>query len=71
MCWRDGEEPERRFSQLSLLTEAERRQIVEEWNATEAEYPQGELHELFEEQVERAPEAMAVVWEGEQIATAS
>ena len=47
---------------LQLLPEAERRQIVNEWNATEAEYPREKLvHELFEEQVEKTPEAVAVV----------
>jgi amino acid adenylation domain-containing protein len=55
-----GREPERRLCELSLLTEEERRQIVEEWNATEAEYPQRCLQELFEEQAGRAPEAIAV-----------
>jgi amino acid adenylation domain-containing protein len=56
-----GKEPERLLSELSLLTEGERRQIVEEWNATGAEYPQRCLHELFEEQSGRTPEAIAVV----------
>ena len=41
-------------------------QVLEEWNATEAEYPQEQcVHELFEEQVERTPEAVAVVFEDE------
>jgi len=63
-----GREPERRLCELSLLTEGERRQIVEEWNATEAEYPEGrQLQELFEEQAGRAPEAIAVVCEGQRV----
>ena len=38
--------------------------MLYEWNATEAEYPRDEcVHELFEEQVERTPEAVAVVFE--------
>ncbi|HET7234234.1 MAG TPA: amino acid adenylation domain-containing protein, partial [Longimicrobium sp.] len=53
---------------LPLLPENERRLVVEEWNATGAAYP-GELciHELFEEQVARTPEAVAVVFEGERL----
>ena len=51
------------MERLPLLAEAERRQVLEEWNATEAEYPQEQcVHELFEEQVERTPEAVAVVY---------
>ena len=46
---------------LPLLTEAERRLVVETWNATEAEYPSDRcVHELFEAQVERTPDAVAV-----------
>ena len=52
---------------LPLLGEAERRQVLEEWNATEAEYPKEKcIHELFEEQVEKTPEAVAVVFEDQQ-----
>ncbi len=55
-------DPGRRISQLSPLGEAERHQLVHEWNDTAAPYP-GErcLQELFEEQVTRDPEAVAVV----------
>ena len=39
-----------------------------EWNRTEVSYPKDRcLHELFEEQVERTPEAVAVVFEDEQL----
>ena len=59
---------ERPISELPLLSEAERRRLLEEWNATEAEYP-GEkcLHELFEEQAERTPDAVAVVLEEQSL----
>ncbi|HEU4561408.1 MAG TPA: non-ribosomal peptide synthase/polyketide synthase [Longimicrobium sp.] len=47
---------------MAMLSGSERRQVVEEWNATDAEYPRAAcVHELFEAQVERAPEAPAVV----------
>jgi amino acid adenylation domain-containing protein len=53
---------------LPLLPEAERRQVVEEWNATAEPYP-GDVcvHELFEAQAERAPDATAVVFDAEQL----
>ncbi len=52
---------DRPLSALELLGDAERRQVLEEWNRTEAEYP-AELcvHQLFEAQAERTPEAVAV-----------
>src|SRR5215212_10177343 len=46
------------------MPEVERRQVLYEWNATEAEYPREKLvQELFEEQVEKTPDAVAVVYE--------
>src|SRR5262249_2221139 len=53
---------------LDLLSEGERKQIVEEWNATEADYPKEDLiHELFEEQAERSPHAVALVYEEQSL----
>ena len=52
---------------LPLLEEAERRQILVEWNATDADYPKDRcVHELFEAQVRKNPEAIAVAC-GEEI----
>ncbi|HYO58358.1 non-ribosomal peptide synthetase, partial [Archangium sp.] len=54
-------QPEQPLAALSLLSEGERRQVLEEWNRTGAEYPrQACIHRLFEEQVERAAGALAV-----------
>jgi amino acid adenylation domain-containing protein len=53
---------------LSILPESERRQVVELFNETAVAYPQEKLlHGLFEEQVERTPQAMAVVYEGQRL----
>ncbi len=55
--------PAARLSELPLLGEAERRQVVVEWNNTTTEYPRDKcIHELFEAQVERTPNAPAVVF---------
>ncbi len=63
--------PERPVGRLDVLPEGERRRVVEEWNATEAEFPRGAcLHELFEAQVERTPDAVALVFEGEALSYA-
>ena len=57
-----------RLSQLELLGEAERALVLEEWNRTEAEYPADRcIHELFEAQAARTPDAVAVVFEGETL----
>ena len=56
--------PEQRISELPLLTQTERQQLLFEWNNTTTEYPHDKcIHQLFEEQVERSPNAIAVVFE--------
>ncbi len=60
--------PEQQLSDLPLLTQVERHQLLVEWNDTKTDYPKHKcVHELFEEQVERTPEAMAVVFEDERL----
>ena len=60
--------PGQQLSDLPLLTNAERQQLLVEWNRTEAPYPKDQcLHELFEAQVERTPDAVAVVFEDKQL----
>ncbi|NEO23277.1 MULTISPECIES: non-ribosomal peptide synthetase [unclassified Moorena] len=59
---------EQRISQLPLLSEAERHQLLVEWNNTATDYPQDKcIHQLFEEQVELTPDAVAVVFEDKQL----
>ena len=61
-------DPGTSIAQLPLLTDAEYLQIVFDWNRTERSYPKEEcLDELIEEQIERTPDAVAVVFEGEQL----
>ena len=60
--------PDLEIGRLSILTEAEKHQLLVEWNDTKVEYPQDKcIHELFEEQVARTPENIAVVFEGEEL----
>jgi len=57
-----------RLSQVSLLTERERHQLLVEWNDTAMEYPREQcLHQLFEAQVEQTPDAVAVVFEDDHL----
>jgi non-ribosomal peptide synthetase component F len=58
------EAPQRLALGLTILPESERREVVESFNATQAEYAQERLiHELFEEQAQRTPDGVAVVYE--------
>jgi amino acid adenylation domain-containing protein len=51
-------------SKISLLSAAERRRLLVEWNDTAKDYPSERcFQELFEEQVERTPDAVAIAWE--------
>ena len=60
--------PEQRLSDLPLLTETERCQLLVEWNETRVDCPQDEcIHHLFETQVEQTPDAAAVIFEKEQL----
>ena len=59
--------PEWRISALPILSKTERQQLLVEWNDTQTEYPRNLcIHELFEAQVERTPDAVAVVFAGER-----
>jgi amino acid adenylation domain-containing protein len=61
-------DPERRLSELPLLGEAERRQLLVAWNNTHRAYPRGaRLHQLFEAQAAASPQATAVVYAGEAL----
>jgi amino acid adenylation domain-containing protein/non-ribosomal peptide synthase protein (TIGR01720 family) len=63
-----AEEPERKTADLPLLSEAERHQLLVEWNDTMVD--DGctlALHELFEAQAAQTPERVAVVYEGESL----
>ena len=60
--------PEQKISQLPLLTAVEQQQLLVEWNNTQVDYPSDKcIHQLFEEQVERTPDGVAVVFEYQQL----
>jgi amino acid adenylation domain-containing protein len=50
------------ISDLCLLTEAEKKQLLWQWNQAHATYPQVCAHQLFEEQAACTPEAAAVMF---------
>ncbi|NJP21134.1 MAG: amino acid adenylation domain-containing protein [Hydrococcus sp. CRU_1_1] len=63
-----SENSEVSLKDLIFLTTAEQHQLLIEWNDTKTEYPQNKcVHQLFEEQVEKTPDAIAVVFEEQQL----
>lgn len=71
--WMDGfaalltsmaNDPTRRLGELRILSEQERQLVIERFNATRMHPREKLIHEIFEEQVERTPDALAVTYEG-------
>jgi len=61
-------DPREQVSVLPLLEEAVKHQMLVEWNDTAHRYPSEKcIHQLFSEQVSRTPDAVAVVFEEEQL----
>ncbi len=61
-------DPGANIARVPLLTAGEREQIVVDWNRTELSYPQDKcLDELIEDQAGRTPDAVAVIFEDEQL----
>ncbi|NEU81442.1 non-ribosomal peptide synthetase [Nostoc sp. UIC 10630] len=60
--------PNQSIGELPMLSQPERHQLLVEWNDTYTPYPHSKcIHELFEEQVEKTPDAIAVVYENESL----
>ncbi|MGC8451957.1 MAG: amino acid adenylation domain-containing protein [Cylindrospermopsis raciborskii] len=64
-------QPQQPIHQLSILTKSEQYQLLMEWNETRVEYPLHQqhksLHELFELQVDKTPNAIAVVFKNQSL----
>ncbi|HEY6349975.1 MAG TPA: amino acid adenylation domain-containing protein [Candidatus Angelobacter sp.] len=60
--------PAQRISEFPLLTRHERYEILTTWNATDAPYPQLLCaHQLFEAQVQRTPNEIAIIFEDQEL----
>ncbi|HTN72708.1 MAG TPA: amino acid adenylation domain-containing protein, partial [Methylomirabilota bacterium] len=61
-------DPDKKLFELPFLTELEREQQLLDWNDTKSEFPRDKtIHELFEEQVEKSPDAVAAVFQDRQL----
>src|SRR5262249_52405997 len=57
-----------RIADLPILSEAEKHQLLIKWNDTKRDYPNDKrIEQLFEEQVQQTPDAVAVVFDGQQL----
>jgi bacitracin synthase 3 len=62
------ENPQRKLKEIDILTETEKNQILHEFNNTQVDYPKDKtIQEFFEEQVEKTPGKVALVYEEQQI----
>ncbi|MBD2208314.1 amino acid adenylation domain-containing protein [Nostoc linckia FACHB-104] len=60
--------PNQSISELPLLTTAERQTLLLDWNHTEVDYPQAAcIHHLFEAQVEKTPDAIALIFTDQEL----
>ncbi|MBX4267613.1 amino acid adenylation domain-containing protein, partial [Clostridium estertheticum] len=60
--------PEIKLSEIEMLSEEEKKKLLVDFNDTKAEYPKDKtIHELFEEQVEKTPDSIAVVFEEKKL----
>ncbi|WP_013334575.1 non-ribosomal peptide synthetase [Gloeothece verrucosa] len=63
-----AENPEQPVVLIPFLTPQEQQQLLKDWNDTQVDYAYDKcIHQLFEEQVQRTPDAVAVVFENEQL----
>ncbi|MEA5536966.1 non-ribosomal peptide synthetase [Crocosphaera sp. XPORK-15E] len=59
--------PEERISFLPILSTTEKQKLLFDWNCTQTPYPQNKcIHQLFEEQVEKTPDNIAVRFKNQQ-----
>ncbi|MBG1258986.1 non-ribosomal peptide synthetase [Nostoc commune] len=60
--------PDKKISQLDIISKSDRQKLLVEFNQTQIDYPKDKcIHQLFEEQVEKTPNNIALVFEDQQL----
>ena len=60
--------PNEKVDNLSILTQAEQDQLLQQWNSTKTDYPQNQcIHQLFEAQVQQHPDQIAIRFSGQSL----
>jgi len=62
-----AENPEKKISKIEILSEEEKKQLLFDFNDTKNKYPDKTIHKLFEEQVEKSPYEVAVIYDDTEI----
>src|SRR5207244_6677873 len=61
-------QPDSPISALPLLSESERKHILTDWNKSDSDFPAAMcIHTAFEEQVAKTPDAVAFIYNGNQL----
>jgi len=61
-------DPDQRIKEIDLMSGSERERILVKWNQTAIDYPRDRtIHELFEEQAESRPDAVAVAYRDQEV----
>jgi amino acid adenylation domain-containing protein len=55
------------IEEVSIISKEEKKKIIYDWNQTQVSYPYKSIHEVFEEQVRRSPDNIAVIYEDKEI----
>jgi len=68
LLWHALDNPEKEICTIEMLPESEKRKVLYEFNNTEADYPSDKtIHQLFEQQVRKTPDNIAVVCDDKSI----
>jgi len=68
LLWHALDNPARKLPYIEMISEKEKQKILYDFNNTNAEYPRDKtIHQLFEEQVEKTPDAVAVVFDDREM----
>ncbi|MBN1684102.1 MAG: amino acid adenylation domain-containing protein [Gammaproteobacteria bacterium] len=59
--------PKKLITEFELLTAQEKQRLLVDWNRTEEKFPQKTVQQLFEEQVVRTPDNIAVIYEDQRL----
>jgi amino acid adenylation domain-containing protein/non-ribosomal peptide synthase protein (TIGR01720 family) len=62
-------DPQQHLQSLPLLSPSAQHQLLADWNDTKVDYPHQSIDKLFAAQVEKTPDAVAVVFENQQLNT--
>jgi amino acid adenylation domain-containing protein len=68
LLWHALDNPVKRISELDMISEKEKRMILQEFNNTYANYPREKtVNQLFEEQALRTPDNTAIIFQDEKM----